>query len=920
MIFLDEFQKKMLETLILLLSFFGFSHNGHTAQWEIEKGFRYKPLQISASEKVGFTKMSPTQTRIDFTNSLARSRWTTNQVYLNGSGVAAADVDGDGKVDVFFGGLDSRSRLFRNLGEWRFEDVTKKAGLEAASLSATGVAFADIDGDFDFDLIINTIGQGTHLFTNDGRGNFLWRTKKGAPNAGKGGMSMALSDVDGDGDLDLYLANYRSWTYRDHPRPKIRGKHIKGKPVVISFNGRSTNEPDLVGRFSLTKGGKIIENGEQDAFFLNDGGGRFRQVRFDDGAFFDASGEVWKVPLFDWGLSVMFRDMNGDGAPDLYVCNDFSAPDRIWLGDGKGHFQAMSSLDLRNTSRFSMGIDFADLDRDGHDDFAVMDMLSRDHHRRMMQMSDPPIAKESGDDLMSRPQFSRNTLYRNRGDGSYAEVAYWAKTHASEWSWAPVFIDVDLDGYEDLLVTNGHQRDALNADVRAEIEKQIQDPKLSRKDILLLGNLFDRLATPNVAFHNRGDFSFEEVGEKWGFNQSEVSHGMALADLDDDGDQDVLINHLGAPAGVFRNETSAGRVAVRLKGEAGNTAGVGAKIIFKGKPISQSQELILGGRYLSSDDPMRVFAATKNTKASLKVHWRSGKVSIVNDVRANRIYEIFEKGARNEKQKSYNSSNDSSSNFANDLQTLKPIFIDVSERLQHVHFENSFDDFFRQPMLSRGLSELGPGVAWTDWNEDGTEDLIIGSGRGGRMGIFINDQKGGFQTFFSKEVNPIQRRDQGGMATWKSDSKGVIIASGLTNYEDGMTSGNALSLAFGKGKSLSMKAWKSSVGPLAVCDFDGDGDIDVFVGGRVVAGQYPRAADSKLLINEKGSFKESHLNESIFKKVGMVSGALWSDLESDGFAELILACEWGAIRIFENDHGNLKEATQKWGLAKWSGW
>ncbi len=884
------------------------------ADWESGDGFRSRPLEAAVGTgSAGFTAMDSALTGLYFTNHLARSRYMTNQIYLNGSGVTAGDTDGDGRVDVFFSGLDGRNRLYRNLGDWRFEDVTQEAGVGAEGLASSGCALVDIDGDADLDLLVNTIGQGTHLFTNDGKGRYTWQTRRRAPNAGKGGMSMALADVEGDGDLDLYLANYRTWTYRDHPRPKIRGNMVNGKPVVVSFNGRPTTDPDLVGRFTLNAQNKIIENGELDAFFLNDGRGRFRQVPLNGGTFLDTEGRPWKEPAFEWGLSVMFRDMNGDLAPDLYVCNDFSAPDRIWLNQGDGTFQLMPALALRNTSRFAMGIDFADLDRDGHDDFVVMDMLSRDHERRHIQMGEPPLGREVGDDLTRRPQFSRNTLYRNRGDNTYAEVAYWAGTHAAEWAWTPAFLDVDLDGFEDLLVTNGHERDALNADVKTQIEAQVRDPKLTRQAILMLSAMFARLDTPNVAFRNRGDFTFEDVSDAWGFAVSAVSHGMALADLDNDGDQDVLVNNLGSPAGVFRNNGKKSRVAVRLRGVAPNTAGVGAKIRFLGQPRDQSQEMVCGGRYLSSDDLMRTFAcAADETDAVIEVEWRSGRISRVTGIRANHLYEIHEDAAVAQPPSA--------------VPSAVPLFEAVDSILPHRHRETPFDDFFRQRLLSRSLSELGPGVSWVDLDQDGFDDLLVGAGRGGQMGVLLNQDGRSFKASSDRRLNPIQSRDQTGIVTWVVENASgdavTRMGYGASNYEDARASGAAVVFNQYEGNAglKSLPAGSSSAGPLAMADVDADGDLDLFVGGRVVPGQYPNAADSQLWIQEADGFRASPVNGTPLMRLGLVSGAVWTDLNGDGYPELVVACEWGPVRVLANRQGRLQEATAAWGLSEYTGW
>lgn len=894
--------------VLALCGLLALTRSASAAEWQDGNGYRFKALEVEAGFSAGFTSLSPELTGLYFTNVLARARFMTNQIYLNGSGVAAADIDGDERVDVFFAGLDGPNRLFRNLGDWKFAEISETAGVAAPELDATGAAFADIDGDDDFDLLLNTVGQGTHLFTNNGEGKFTWRTQRAAPNAGKGGMSLALADVEGDGDLDLYLANYRTWTYRDRPRPKIKGRHINGKPTVVSFDGRPTTEPDLVGRFTLSEGSKIIENGEIDALFLNNGQGSFRQVRFTDGTFLDAKGRPLEEEPFEWGLSVMFRDMNGDLAPDLYVCNDFSSPDRIWMNQGDGSFRLMGSEALRNTSRFSMGVDFADLDRDGYDDFVVMDMLSREHRRRMVQMGEPPLSKERGDAFGNRPQFSRNTLYRNRGDGTYAELAYWAGLHAAEWAWTPIFMDVDLDGFEDLLVSNGYERDALNADVRSQIENEVKNPRLSRQDILALNNLFERLPTPNAAFRNQGDFSFEDVSDMWGFAVSEVSQGMALADLDGDGDQDVLINNMNAPATVLRNNASNSRVAVRLRGDAPNTAGVGAKIRLRGSTVAQSQEVILGGRYLSSDDPMRVFALKNGEGADLEVSWRSGKTSVVRGVKSNRLYEIFESLAEQRKD--------------TDAVESKPMFSDQSHLLRHNHHDPPFDEFFRQPLLPRGLSQLGPGVAWVDLNRDGFDDLVVGTGRGGKTGVLLSDGRGRFRRGRGGWTETSQQRDQVGIAAWVTSDQGPLVAVGRSNYEDGSLGGAGVTIvAGGDGESVvELPAWGSSTGPLAASDIDGDGDIDLFVGGRVEPGRYPLASDSRLFVNETGTFRESSLSRSLFQGIGMVSAAVWSDLRGDGYADLILACEWGPIRVFDNLGGNLRETTGELGFDKLKGW
>src|SRR6266516_1230157 len=484
-------------------------------------GFRSTLVQLGTSGREGFDLLSATTTGVLFTNNLAEQRHLTNQILPNGSGVAAGDVDGDGWCDLFFCGLSSQSRLYRNLGNWKFQDMTESAGVVCTNLDVTGAAFAALDGDGDLDLVVNSLGGGTHVFLNDGRGHFA--EVPGILNSGRGGTSLALADTDGDGLLDLYVANYRASTIMDAPKTRFSIKMIDKKPVVTMVDGRPISDPELADRFNFkfsldgSGHGKFAheENGEPDAFYHNEGGGRFKPVPFTSGAFVDEDGKPLAKPPFDWGLSVMFRDIDGDGNPDIYVCNDFSSPDRIWLNDGKGRFRAMPSLALRQSSLSSMAVDFADLNRDGLDEIFVADMLSADHRRRLTQRNIMRGELTRADLITGRPQYQRNILFLNRGDGTYAEAAQYAGLEASEWSWACIFLDVDLDGYEDLLVANGFVRDNMNLDALRRIEAAKSAGNLSSLEELRLRKMFPPLATPNMAFRNLGGLRFEDASAKW---------------------------------------------------------------------------------------------------------------------------------------------------------------------------------------------------------------------------------------------------------------------------------------------------------------------------------------------------------------------------------------------------------------------
>ncbi|MBX3732824.1 MAG: VCBS repeat-containing protein, partial [Verrucomicrobiae bacterium] len=458
----------------------------------------------------GFAVLPPEATGIRFVNRLTPMQIATNRLLEDGAGVALGDVDGDGWCDVYLCGLGSDNVLYRNRGGWRFEDITAAAGVGCPGQFSTGAVLVDVDGDGDLDLLVNSLGGGTRLWMNDGRGRFTESRNSGLQTRG-GSHSLALADVDGDGDLDLYVTNYRADTAKDSPvRVRIR-QGTSGWEVPPEHREQFRVERSASGGMAL------LEMGEADVLYLNDGRGRFTAVSWTDGLFLDEEGHpLVEIPK-DWGLSAQFRDLNGDGLPDLYVCNDYFTPDRIWINQGGGVFRALPLRSLRKTSWASMAVDVADVNRDGVDDIFVAEMRSRIPLRRQVQHSLLEI-----DPLPSwgwgwtpgmpevRVQVMRNTLALGRGDGTYAEAAFLAGVSASEWSWGCLFLDVDLDGYEDLLIANGHSRDLANSDSLAALDRR--PPARDALDRLESLTLFPALATANVAYRNVGGEGFEEVG------------------------------------------------------------------------------------------------------------------------------------------------------------------------------------------------------------------------------------------------------------------------------------------------------------------------------------------------------------------------------------------------------------------------
>ncbi len=891
-------------TLSLIGCALAFIPMGQAQEWQTGDGCRYREVDLRPGEqmpgqtrdaaKAGFREMPGGQTGIVFSNNVSPWQIIENGNFMNGSGVEAGDFDGDGLCDLYFCSIVGTNALYRNLGGWRFENVTDLAGVGLAQLHSTGAVFADVDGDGDLDLLVSTLGSGVHCFINEGNGHFREGTAQAGLVSETGSTSLALADVDGDGDLDLYVANYGAIPIL---RSGIRAhmKRVEGRWVVTGPYAKRLRVVD----------GKLEEQGEPDVLYLNDGRGRFSAVPWGSTAFLDESGQPMPEP-WDFGLTVQMRDMNGDGSPDIYVCNDFQTPDRFWVNDGHGKFRALPRIGLRKESYSAMGVDFADIDRDGHLDFFVTEMLSRDHSMQMRQSPTssppPPVPGQ----MENRPGVLRNVLFHNRGDNTYAEIANYSGVTATDWSWQPVFMDVDLDGYEDLLVINGVPLNILDRDILDRIRSLGRQPLEQLRTNILR---FPPGLTKNLAYHNRHDLHFEEVGGRWGFDSRRISHGIALADLDNDGDLDIAINCLNDAPLLYRNETTAARVLVRLRGQPPNTFGIGATIrVSSGSLPAQTQEIICGGRYLSGDDTARAFAASGDNPMTIEVRWRTGKKSAVTGAHPNRIY-LIEEPVESPPHSSTAMTATERTNSA----SASPLFKDVSSLLDHRHREAYFNDYERQPLLPRQLSQLGPGVGWLDLDGDGQDELFLGTGKGGTLAAYRRNGSGKFEIIpFSTEWTAPD--DTVGLAAWAASDGARAMLAAVAQYEANDTNratvfqceANAGSGQLRIAGLSETRQLPSSPGPLAVADIDGDGDLDLFVGGRVVPGTYPAPVTSQIFRQNAGKLSLDVTNSALLRHIGLVSGAVWSDLTGDGLPELILACEWGPLRVFRNEKGILK--------------
>lgn len=796
--------------------------------------------------------------------------------------------------------------MYKNLGDWKFKDITEQAGVACPNRFSTGAALVDIDGDYDLDLIVTSLGGPNACFVNDGAGNFTEVTDSAGLASSGGSTSMTYADIDGDGDIDLYMTNFKKKSVENIYSPRERAQHLVTKKVGDSYEIL----PKFKEHYRIETDGDqriLIENAEPDFLYINDGKGHFEKASFTDGRFLDELGNPVSEPM-DWGLLPRLQDMDNDGDPDIYVCNDYSSPDRIWINDGTGHFQAIEKLAIRHTSKFTMAMDFSDIDRDGDLDFILIDMLARNYQRRMQQTNTTKNPPTGIGEIEKRPQIKRNTLFVNRGDNTYAEIGQFSGVQASEWTWSAKFFDVDLDGFEDIIATNGQVHDFEDTDTNT----RVQGLSAFGYDYRQMTALYPSYLTPNVAFRNKGDLTFEDVSADWGFTNPDLAWGMAFADFDNDGDLDLVTNRLNEAAGIYRNRSGAPRIAVRLKGLSPNTQGIGAKIRVKGGPVLQEKEVISSGIYLSSSDPMVTFAAGNSDNLfEIEVTWRSGKVSKIKNVNPNHIYEIPEVHAI-----------EVESPQPGESDTASYYFEDVSDLINHKHHEDPFDDFIRQPLLPNRFSQTGPGVAWFDIDDDADDDLIFSSGKGGSPAIYRNNSKQGFSLLQNSELIQKTKNDQTAVLGWRSGNLTSVIVA-FSNYENSNPGNSFLGLYNFSGNSVAKPTRiftnNSSPGSMTMADYDNDGDLDLFVGGRMIPGRYPEPASSILFKNENGTFTVDKKNSKLLEDIGLVSGAVFSDIDGNSSADLILAVEWGSIMVFRNQDGHFTNATTDLGLDRYKG-
>ncbi len=847
---------------------------------------REAPFGISSDSVQLFEKVDAELTGIRFNNLITedeKNNYYTFPYYYNGAGVSVGDINNDGLPDLYFVGNMIPNKMYLNKGNFEFEDITVKANLVGLGPVAweTGVTMADVNGDGFLDIYLCRSGlkgdRKNSLFINNGDLTFTDRAREyGLADDGFSTHS-AFFDYDLDGDLDMYLTNH-PMTFHLSDEEKTRFQQQTPKEFA-------------------------------DKLYQNQGS-----------QFVDVTQEAG-IPYFHgYGLSNTIADINNDGWPDIFVTNDFTEPDVMFINQQDGTFKEGIQATTRHISLFSMGSDIADFDNDGWMDILVVDMMAEDHRRQKSNMS-AMNPKKFWNQVNKgyHYQYMQNVLQRNNQNGTFSDVAQMAGLHFTDWSWSPQFADFDNDGWKDAYITNGIIRETRNNDQRIKRDSILKvRPNISNLEML---DLMPSEKIPNYLYKNQGDYTFGNNTQTWGLNEPGFSTASVYADLDNDGDLDLVVHNNNSEAWLYQNKEQE-RVRnhylkVSLEGDQSNTFGLGSRVEVYADGKKQVQELTLSRGYLSSVEPKLHFGMGDiSTIDSLTVTWPGQKIQVLKNVKTDQHLTLKYEDAEDKKAKATRP---------------KYMLTQVAEQLnlKHKHIENEFDDYARQVLLPHKMSQFGPPMAVGDIDGDGDEDLFVGGSVGSAGVIFKQNQKG----TFDKIEAPFFARDKDyedmGAVFFDIENDGdldLYMSSGGNEYEAYSNKyQDRLYLNDGRGNfkkdNKRIPDLKISSSQVRAADYDQDGDMDLFVGGRLVPGQYPQPESSYLLENRDGTL--INVTDEIaepLKNIGLVTDAIWTDINNDKQLDLVLVGEWMPVTILMNSEGQFTDQTEAYGLSKEVGW
>ncbi len=827
--------------------------------------------------------------RNDIVEDLGINVFTYTNLY-NGGGVTAGDVNNDGLVDLYFSSNTNTGKLYLNKGDFKFNDITLGSGLDTLSGWKTGVTMVDINQDGFLDIYICRSGRtrpkfrSNLLFVNNGDLTFTEKGKEyGLDDWGTSNQA-TFFDYDLDGDLDMYLLN--------HAIDPVR-------TIFKNFHDKDINR---------NTGDKLFNNKN----------GHFTEVKEFIG--------INRSKLGD-GLGVAVFDLNNDRYPDIYICNDFAGRDYLYINKGDGTFEEVALKAMNHMTISSMGVDMADIDNDGWLDIFVLDMLSSTNYGRKTNMSG--MDADVFDILVKlggHRQYMVNTLQLNNGNQTFSDIAPMAGVTNTDWSWGPLIVDLDNDGLKDIFVANGMKNNTNNIDY--DNFKNIitqQEFKGTEKDFNDLAlDLISKIPEEKVVNHvykNIDGLTFKQTNNQWGVNLPSFSNGAAYADLDNDGDMDLVINNVNEEAHIYRNNatdiTGNHFLRIKLNGSKTNLNGIGAKIMVQAGANRQYLEQQVTRGYLSSISYNLHFGLGQSGVVDiLKVTWPDGKVSELKNIAADQLIAV-----------DYTSAVDPT-----DAEAKKPLlFSDVTNAygLNHKHIENEYDDYKREVLLPHKMSTFGPALAVSDVNYDGLDDFFIGGAMGYEGTIYVQNPNTSFTLLEQADILADKDFEDMDAIFFDSDGDGdqdlYVVSGGIEHTAKSPFYQDRLYLNNGKGKftksQSALPEFFTSGGAVRANDFDADGDMDLFVGGRVIPGSYPLPPRSYLLENNGGVF--SDITSAVARDLmnpGLVTDALWTDFNADGIHDLIVIGEWMPLAFFQNMNGKLEKIDSDSTLENSNGW